>query len=172
MDSQAAAAPNEEKTIWEGHSSQVINLPAFILCGLAAGALLGSAIILHSRTQPVFSLAVAATALIPLFIAMTKWLQNRCRRYQVTTERIHLRQGVFARKTDELELYRVKDYVLLEPFFLRLFGLGSISLSTSDVSDSAIIIKAVPDIQTLRDQIRKSVEACRTRKGVRVAELE
>ena len=172
MDSQPAEAPIEERTIWEGHSSQIVNLPAFILCGLAAGVLLGLSIALRSRIQPAFSLAIAATALIPLLIAMGKWLQNQCRRYQVTTERIHLRQGVLARKTDELELYRVKDYVLLEPFFLRLFGLGDIVLSTTDDANSKLVIKAVPDIQSLRDQIRKHVETCRTRKGVRIAELE
>jgi uncharacterized membrane protein YdbT with pleckstrin-like domain len=107
-----------------------------------------------------------------LFIGFAKWLRNRCRRYQVTTERIHLRQGVFARKTDDLELYRIRDYVLDEPFFLRLFGLGNVVLSTDDQTSPNLVIRAVPQVETLRDQIRKHVEICRTRKGVRIAELE
>ena len=172
MDSQTAPAPSEEKTLWEGHSSQILNLPTFIVCGLAAGALAGSAILLRARVSSGVCLALAAATLIPLVIALGKWVQNQCRRYQVTTERIHLRQGVLSRKTDDLELYRVKDYLLVEPFLLRLFGLGNIVLTTTDEANPTLVIKAIPQIQLLRDQIRKQVELCRTRKGVRIAELE
>src|ERR1043165_5618418 len=172
MDSQTAPVPNEEKTLWEGHSSQILNLPNFIVCGLAAGVLAGSAILLRTRVSSGVCLALAAATLIPLVIALGKWVQNQCRRYQVTTERIHLRQGVLSRKTDDLELYRVKDYLLVEPFLLRLFGLGNIVLTTTDEANPTLVIKAIPQIQLLRDQIRKQVELCRTRKGVRIAELE
>jgi membrane protein YdbS with pleckstrin-like domain len=172
MDSQTAPTPSNETTLWEGHSSQVVNLPTFILCGLAAGILLGAALLLHTRLGAAGSIAVAGAALVPLVIATAKWIQNQCRRYEVTTERIHLRQGVLSRKTDALELYRVKDYLLVEPFFLRVFGLGNIVLTTADETNPTVVIEAIPQIQALRDQIRKQVEACRTRKGVRVAELE
>jgi len=172
MDSQTAPAPSEEKTLWEGHSSQVINLPTFIVCGLAAGILLGAAIVLRSRIGPAASFACAGAALIPLVVAIGKWVQNQCRRYQVTAERIHFRQGILSRKTDDLELYRVKDYLLVEPLLLRVFGLGNIVLTTTDEANPTLVIKAIPQIQVLRDQIRQQVELCRTRKGVRIAELE
>ena len=173
MDSQSVpAGPSEEQILWEGPSSQVVNLPLFIICGVVAGVLAGGALAVRNRADVSVSLGLLAAALLPLGFAMIKWVQNRCRRYQVTTERIHLRQGVFARKTDDLELYRVKDYVLVEPFSLRLFGLGNIVLTTADVANATFVIKAVPNIELLRDQIRKHVELCRQRKGVRIAELE
>jgi len=173
MDSQAQPAPGEETIIWEGHSSQVLNLPVFLACGLAVGVLLGAALLLHtSQGNPALALGVAGMAIIPVIIAAGKWVENKCRRYQVTTERIHLRRGVLSRKTDDLELYRVKDYVLVEPFFLRMFGLGNIVLTTHDETSPTLLIQAVPEVQLLRDQIRKHVELCRTRKGVRIAELE
>ena len=173
MDAQPVPVPNDEPTIWEGHPSHVVNLPIYLLCGLIAGALLGGAILFHGGTvQPAISYGLAGAALLPLLYALSKFIQNQSRRYQITTERIHFRHGVILRKTDELELYRVKDYVLVEPFFLRLFGLGNIILSTADVSNTNLVLRAVPQITTLRDQIRKNVELCRTRKGVRIAELE
>jgi uncharacterized membrane protein YdbT with pleckstrin-like domain len=173
MDSQAQPAPVEEKTVWEGHSSQVLHLPLFLLCGLAAGVLLGGALLVHTKGGvPTFSLALAGVALIPILIAFSKWTQNRCRLYQITTERIHVRRGVLSRKTDELELYRVKDYVLSEPFFLRMFGLGNIVLSTTDDVNRVLVLQAIPNIVSLRDQIRKNVENCRTRKNVRITEIE
>src|SRR5437588_5919233 len=122
MDSPVVGDPgsNEEKVLWEGHSSHIVNLPVFIVCGLAIGLLLGTAITLQNRIPSNLGLVLAGLSVIPLSVIIGKWLRNRCRRYEVTTERIHLRQGVLARKTDDLELYRVKDYTLDEPFFLRL----------------------------------------------------
>jgi hypothetical protein len=66
----------------------------------------------------------------------------------------------------------VQDYALVEPFWLRLFGLGNINITTTDNANPTIVIEAVPDAGALRDQIRKHVELCRDRKRVRIAEVE
>ncbi len=76
------------------------------------------------------------------------------------------------RKTDELELYRVRDYQLVEPFFLRLFSLGNVVLRTSDRSNPVVTIKAVENGEELREKLRQYVEECRTHKGVREFDVE
>ncbi len=42
---------------------------------------------------------------------------------------------------NELELYRVKDIVLNEPFLLRLVGLSNIVLVTSDRSTPVFVVE-------------------------------
>ena len=165
---------DEETTIWRGTPSQLINFPVFLVCALAAGALLGVGGVLYSRgtIAPAADMAIAGAALIPLAISFWKWLVVRCRRYELTTERLLLTSGVFSRDSQALELYRVKDYSLSEPLLLRLFGLGDIVLNTSDESNPTVTLRAVSGAQTLRDDIRKHVEICRDKKRVRVAELE
>lgn len=138
----------EERTVWLGTPSQVINLGSFILLGL-------------------FFWLV-----IPLFVILWKWLVVKNMKYELTTERLRLRHGVFNKKLDELELYRVRDYKLDQPFFLRIFSLANIILQTSDRSHPTVIIQAIPDAENLREQLRTHVEACRTRKGVRELDVE
>ena len=164
---------DEEKVIWQGNSSHVINLQINIVCGLAIGAVLGAAILFRDRLHNWAALIglLAATA-IPVAIILVKWLQNRCRRYEITTERLRVSRGVFSRTTDEVELYRVKDYVLIEPIFLRLFGLGNIVLTTTDDANQRVVLEAVPNAKALRDELRKCVEICRDKKRVRITELE
>src|SRR5512133_2726947 len=99
----------EEKTIWKGSSSQVINLGTYVICGL------------------LFWL------IVPIFIFIWKWVENRYRVYEVTTERIRITRGIFTRRIDELELYRVMDSSVVEPFWYRQFGAGNIILTTNDV---------------------------------------
>jgi uncharacterized membrane protein YdbT with pleckstrin-like domain len=138
----------EEKTVWLGTPSQVINLGSFILLGL-------------------FFWLV-----IPLFVILWKWLVVKNMKYELTTERLRMRHGVFNKNLDELELYRVRDYKLDQPFFLRIFSLGNIVLQTSDRSHPTVVIQAIPDAENLREQLRTYVEACRTRKGVRELDVE
>jgi uncharacterized membrane protein YdbT with pleckstrin-like domain len=138
----------EERTVWLGTPSQIINLGAFVLLGL-------------------FFWLV-----IPLFVILWKWLVVKNTKYELTTERLRMRHGVFNKDTDELELYRVRDYKLHQPFFLRLFSLGDIVLQTSDKSHPHVVIKAIPGGEDLREKLRTYVEECRTRKGVRELDIE
>jgi uncharacterized membrane protein YdbT with pleckstrin-like domain len=138
----------EEETVWVGTPSQVVNLGAFILLGL-------------------FFWLV-----IPLFVILWKWLVVKNIKYELTTERLRTRYGVLNKHLDELELYRVRDYKLVQPLFLRIFSLGNVVLQTSDKSHPHVVIQAIPNGEELREQLRTYVEACRTRKGVRELDVE
>lgn len=139
---------NDETILWEGSSSQWIHFPLYLLCGLLS------------------------VLVIPLGYGIARWMQNRCRRYTITTQRLRLVCGVFTRKTDEVELYRVTDYKLVEPFWQRMFGLGNIVLTTSDDANPTVTIEGIRQAAALRDELRRHVELCRDRKRVRVSELE
>ena len=125
----------EERTVWLGTPSQVINLGSFLLLGLFFWLI------------------------IPLFVILWKWLVVKNMKYELTTERLRMRHGVLNKKLDELELYRVRDYKLDQPFFLRIFSLGNIILQTSDRSHPTVVIQAIPEAEGLREQLRTYVEA-------------
>ena len=156
---------SDEKTIFQGSSSQVLNVDVFGGCGLGVIALVALSLVFSWWG---FLLLLP----VPIGIAAWKWLELKCRVYEVTTERIKVSRGIFSRRTDELELYRVKDLTLIEPFFFRLFGLGSVILTTNDASTPTLTIHAVRRVKELREDLRQAVEVCREKKRVRLAELE
>lgn len=162
---------DEERTLWDGTPSQIINLPVFILCALVAGALIGAAYLFREQAGTA-AYAIAGAAIVPLSIGFWKWIRTKTTRYHLTTERLQMMQGVFSRKSEDLELYRVKDYHIYEPFTMRMFGLADVILNTMDEQNNTIYLKAIPDGKGLRDTIRKHVEICRDRKRVRVSEFE
>ncbi len=170
-----APTASEEQTIWKGNSSHALYLGTYALCGgscLVAVAV-GLALWELVGVRGTYVLAgLIAWAAVALFFALWKFIQLHSREYEVTTERIRVRTGLLSRRTEELELYRVKDNVLLEPFKQRLFHVGSIQLTTHDASSPMLLLEAVPNASGLRDEIRKHVELCRERKRVRLAELE
>jgi len=155
---------SDEKTIFHGSSSQVLNVDVFGGCGLGVIGL----IVLSWLVWWGFLLLLP----VPIGIAAWKWLELKCRVYEVTTERIKVSRGIFSRRTDEMELYRVKDLTLIEPFFFRLFGLGSLIITANDASTPTLTIHAVKRVKELREELRQALEVCRDKKRVRLAELE
>ena len=139
--------PSEEN-VWTGSPSQLLNAPLYAACGL------------------LFWLVV------PIFIALWKWLVLRNTRYELTSERLKMRQGVLNKELDELELYRVRDHKLEQPFFLRIFSLGNITLRTADTSHPYIVLRAIHDGEHVLDLIRKHVEECRIKKRVLPLDME
>jgi len=107
-----------------------------------------------------------------VIVFVLRWIVTRSRTYQVTSERIKVIEGILTRRTEELELYRVRDYKLTEPFWLRLFGLGNITVSSTDNSNPTVLMRAIHDANGRREELRKYVEACRDRKGVKIREME
>jgi uncharacterized membrane protein YdbT with pleckstrin-like domain len=128
-----------EQVLWQGSPSQWTNFWPFVLCLLV----------------------------IPIPWAIWRWLETRMFSYEVTDQRIRIRQGVFSRRTDSLELYRVKDASFVQPFVMRLVGIGNVALETSDSSNPLLVIRGVPDADALRERILKAVDVIRDRKGVR-----
>jgi uncharacterized membrane protein YdbT with pleckstrin-like domain len=138
----------QEEVVWTGSPSQWINVPVYLLC------------------------ALFFWLVIPVFVAIWKWLVLRSIQYELTTERLRIRQGVLNKELDELELYRVRDYRLERPLFLRMFSLGNITLRSSDTSHPAAMLRAIRDGEAVREQIRNYVEECRVRKRVLPLDME
>lgn len=79
--------------------------------------------------------------------------------------------GILSRRFHEVELYRIKDVVLDQPFLLRLFGLSNILVVGFDVVKPIVKIQAVRDGEKVREAFRTLVEARRDAKSVRVSEV-
>ena len=136
-----------EKVIWSGTPSQVVNLGSFIF------------------------LTILSPLIFPIFIMIWKYLKVRSTKYILTEERLITKKGVFSLETDELELYRIRDYQYSQPFFLRIFSKGTITLITNDKTDSIVTLEAIPGGENLREQIRNLTEKCKNSKNVREVDV-
>ena len=131
-----------EKQLYTGRPSQILNIVSFILWSW--------------------------TLLIPIII----YLKTRFTVYEVTDQRIKLKTGILNQEIDECELYRVRDYKIVKPFFQRIFGLGKIELVTSDRSNSNINLNGIKDPENLYNLIRDNVEKTRRKTGTRELDVE
>ena len=132
----------EEKQLYIGRPSQILNIISFIIWSWT------------------------------LFVPIIIYLKTRFTVYEVTDQRIKLKTGILNQEIDECELYRVRDYKIVKPFFQRIFGLGKIELVTSDRSNSSINLNGIKNPENLYDLIRDNVEKIRRKTGTREIDVE
>ena len=90
--------------------------------------------------------------------------------YRVTDQRVTKRFGILSKRTDNLELYRVSDFVVEEPILLRIFGKVNVVLKSADATHPEFLLAAVPKTQALTEGLRDTIESVRNRRGVRMEE--
>lgn len=140
------------------HTDDILLRPAFLFAML--------------KTMPLTLLAITllllAWWLSPYFIlfsfavSVAVWyriIYIRKVEYLVTTEYIRISQGIFFKRIDQLEMYRIKDYVMIQPLFLQLFRLMDLLLKSTDPENPMIWLRGIPEsgiIDTIRDRVQEA----------------
>jgi uncharacterized membrane protein YdbT with pleckstrin-like domain len=168
-----------EETIWRGAASQLKNLGCFILCGIFCALAIPIFIVLRRflegrspASETIILCVLLAWLIVPIFIGLRRFLATRSEVYELTTERVKMSQGIFSKVTETLELYRVKDIEVLQPFIYRMVGLENIKVNTSDLSSPLILIDGLPQTVGFADKLRNQVEIIRAQKNVRELDIE
>ena len=154
---------NEETTLWKGSPSQWLNIGPF-----TAALLLAVGIGIASMFFP----PAIVGLLLPLAYMIWKYLVVRTQVFELTSQRLRITSGVINQHVDEIELYRVKDTLMVRTWWMRLTGLASIQLETSDRSMPQLIIPAIHGGSEMRELLRKQVESQRDKKRVREMDFD
>ena len=87
-------------------------------------------------------------------------------KYSMTEDRLFVDTGFFNLSQDEVRLYRILDVRLKRSFGQRIFGVGSIFVSSSDKNLGTFEIRNVKNAAKVKEMISVQVEAQREAKRV------
>ncbi len=167
-DDTSSSSAQAENLLWSGHTSQWVHFWYYFFCLLLAVGIAVGATIAALPTGALSYLAL----LVPAFMWLIRWWVTKCTHYELTSQRLRIRTGILNKKVDELELFRVKDYTMEQPFLLRLVGLGNLTMITSDATSPTVAIRAIAGIETVREKLRQAVQSERDRKRVRQLDVD
>ena len=124
------------------------------------------------KTLPLIGLGIAflllAWWLSPFFLffslavigmAWYRFIFIRNSRYVITREVIRISRGIFFKRTDQLEMFRIKDYIITQPFLLQVFRLMDVTLKSTDPENPVIWLRGIPEsdiIDTIRDYVQEA----------------
>ena len=108
---------------------------------------------------------------VTLGIAWVVWWLARMRlRFVITTQRIESRVGLLTMRRTSLDLFRIEDFEVVEPLFLRLRGAGNLRIWSMDRDEPDLVLPAIPDVTAVCEKLRTLTRAERQRAQVRVVE--
>lgn len=106
-------------------------------------------------------------------IIIWKWFENLAARYDICPDRLIVREGIFIKSLDEVELYRVKDVRLDFTLINQMAGIGTITVTSSDETTrgGALVLRHVERAAHRREELRRLVEAARQKRRVREIDM-
>ena len=92
-------------------------------------------------------------------------------RYQLSEDRLFYSVGFLNIKDDEILLYRVRDIATSRTLWQRIFGVGTVTVVSSDKTMPTLILKNVKDPMLVKELIHKQVEEMKIKRRVRFGEI-
>lgn len=92
-------------------------------------------------------------------------------RYQLSEDRLFLSVGFLNIKDDEVLLYRVRDIDTSRTLWQRIFGVGTITVVSSDKTMPTLVLQNVKDPVFVKELLHKQVEEMKIKRRVRVGEI-
>jgi len=99
-------------------------------------------------------------AIVVVLFLVIKMVRLKMIYYEVTAERVEWSRGIFDRRVDNLDMFRVIDLKLRRSLFDCIVGVGTVGLITTDKTDPEFVFEKIRDSRILYDIIKKaSLEA-------------
>ena len=92
-------------------------------------------------------------------------------RYMLSEDRLFISVGFLNIKDDEILLYRVRDIDTSRSLWQRIFGVGTITVVSSDKTMPTLVLKNVKDPVFVKELIHKQVEDVKIKRRVRFGEI-
>jgi len=171
-----AAPPAPEQTLWEGRPSLALAYGKILALILRAIVLIvvGYLIIhwglpgLESASTEMRTLIEPKATLISWLIALVLLIamvpsaaalfgaiaQIKNTHYKVTNQRILVERGVLSKSLQEIDMRSVDDTEFRQSLLERIFGIGEVSIVSSDKTSPTVVLHGIRDPRSTRELIR------------------
>ena len=78
--------------------------------------------------------------------------------YTVTEEQITVNSGFLTKAENDCYMYKIQDTVLTTTVFGRLFGIGTVTCKTSDVTHPQLVLKNIKNAREIKNFIVENSE--------------
>ncbi len=92
-------------------------------------------------------------------------------RYAMSEDRLFMSVGFLSIKDDEVLLYRVRDIDTSRTLWQRIFGVGTVTVVSSDRTTPNLVLKNIKRPVAVKEMIHEQVEEMKLRRRVRVGEI-
>jgi membrane protein YdbS with pleckstrin-like domain len=156
----------KEEDLWEGRYSSKAMYGTFILAAVVSVATVGVAIALGWMG----AWLIWGCALVVIWggLVLTLFYRQLSCKYLLTTQRFIHETGILKRTTDRIEVIDIDDVSYEQRVVERIFGVGSIKISSSDRSHPELVLIGIEDVKNVADTIDDVRRKERRRRGLHI----
>jgi len=92
-------------------------------------------------------------------------------RYALSEDRLFLKRGFINIRQDEIVLYRVRDLRVTRNLWQRIFGVGTVTVISSDKSVPELQLRNIRQPAEVKELIHENVEKMKIERRVRIGEM-
>ena len=146
-----------EEMVFDGHPSWRAVL-SFYITGVIIVAVIVAVAALASGA--VLAIVLGAVALgVMILVGLVK---RQATRYVITSERLHIRHGILAKKTQETRIQRVQNVNTEQSFIQRVLRVGTVDFDTAGTDDSEFRFVGVASPEEVVRAVDKAQRAAAT----------
>lgn len=113
---------------------------------------------------------VLSIVLVGLLWILFLNLRRRARRFRITDRAIDYEVGLFSKRVETMQLWRVQDLDFRQSFLERLLGIATIHVFGKDVTDPQIVLRGLPASREVFDRLKDACELARQQRVVGLVE--
>lgn len=92
-------------------------------------------------------------------------------KYSMSEDRMFVEKGLLSVDFEEVLLYRIRDISMSITLWQRIFGVGTIILTTSDKTAPVLEIKNIKSPRNTKEMIHSQIETSKRENRMRVGEI-
>jgi len=101
-------------------------------------------------------LAGLALGAIVLLVLVFKVINLKAIYYEITADRVEWSRGIFDRRVDNLDMFRVVDLKMRRSILDCILGIGTVALITTDKTDPNFMFRKMKNSRALYDIIKRA----------------
>jgi membrane protein YdbS with pleckstrin-like domain len=159
-----AASTEPEQQLWHGGFSPKAMYGTWMVAVFITAAAVVVSVLLP---QPLTWIAAAAVAGVFWFWSLAHYAYARLSvNYSLTTQRLVHKTGIMRQVTNRIEVIDIDDVQYTQGIIERMFGVGTIKLLSSDVSDKSLTMHGIDNVQQVAGLIDNARRDERRKRGL------
>jgi membrane protein YdbS with pleckstrin-like domain len=160
----SAASTEPEQELWRGgFSPKAMYGTWMVAVFITAAAVVISLLV----PQPLTWIAAAAVVGVFWLWSLAHYAYARLSvDYSLTTQRLVHKTGILRQVTNRIEVIDIDDVQYTQGIIERMFGVGTIKLLSSDVSDKSLTMRGIDNVQQVASMIDNARRDERRKRGL------
>ena len=148
---------------WKSYFWPYVGSTTTVLIGIVLSAYLGIAGDDDKKWLALFGVAVAVFGVVWF---LYEHFRRVSMKIKITSETIDIERGLFSKRIDTIQLWRVRDIDYRQTMMERILGVSSVHILSHDEENPNIMLRGIHGGRALFDELRDSISLSRQGKNV------